>query len=161
METSSVHYYFAYGSNMNPARVRKRRMAFHSAEAGRLNDHALRFNKRSVKYPGAASANVVAVAGTVTEGVVYRLESPLQIEMMDPFEGYPHRYRRLAQEIDLGGRWVSAWVYHANDDHITEGLKPARWYLAHLLAGREFLSEDYYAQLLRTDCLPDSDVEPA
>ena len=156
-----VEYYFAYGSNMNPARVQKRRMGFHSAEAGRLHHWELRFNKRSVKYPGAASANVMARQHAVTEGVIYRLTHPEQIEMMDPFEGYPVRYNRLALPIAVSaGNEVHAWVYIANEDHITEGLSPARWYLEHLLAGRDFLTPGYVARLETTICLPDSDVEP-
>ena len=134
----TVHYYFAYGSNMNPARVRDRRMDFHSAEAGKLHHYALRFNKRSVKYPGAASANVVMARGSITEGVVYRLTHPDQIEMMDPYEGFPVRYSRFALPVQLAKETVHAWVYTANEDHIQEGLNPARWYLDHLLAGKSF-----------------------
>jgi len=156
----SVHYYFAYGSNMNPQRVQKRQMAFHSAEAGRLSHYRMRFNKRSVKYPGAASANVVAETGALTEGVVYQLSHPGQIEMMDPFEGYPVRYNRLPLPIQVNAGLVHAWVYIANEDHIQEGLSPTRWYLEHLLAGEEFLSDHYLAELKKTICLPDSDVEP-
>lgn len=155
-----VHYYFAYGSNMNPLRVEKRKMAFHSAEAGQLSHYRMRFNKRSVKYPGAASANVIAEKDALTEGVVYRLDQPGQIEMMDPFEGYPVRYDRKALPIQVETGFVEAWVYIANEDHIQEGLAPARWYLEHLLAGEAFLSESYLHQLRQTICLPDSDVEP-
>lgn len=158
--TELVHYYFAYGSNMNPERVARRKMDFHSAESGRLRHYRLAFNKRSVKYPGAASANVVPVREAITEGVVYRLAAPEQIEMMDPFEGYPVRYNRLALPIHLDEGDVHAWVYIANHDHVTEGLNPARWYLEHLLAGREFLSQQYYSELLLTDCIPGSEREP-
>lgn len=155
-----VHYYFAYGSNMNPLRVKKRNMAFHSAEAGHLAHYRMKFNKRSVKYPGAASANVVAESGALTEGVVYRLSHPEQIEMMDPFEGYPVRYDRRPLPVRVDDGFVHAWVYIANEDHIQEGLSPARWYLEHLLAGEAFLSDTYLLQLRQTICLPDSEVEP-
>lgn len=160
MTTDLVHYYFAYGSNMNPERVGRRKMQFESATAGVLHDYVLAFNKRSVKYPGAASANVMSRMGMKTEGVVYRLSHPQQIEMMDPFEGYPVRYNRLALPIQLTSEVIHAWVYIANADYITEGLQPARWYLEHLLAGEPFLSEDYIEQLRETECMPDSHVEP-
>lgn len=158
---SEIHYYFAYGSNMNPARVEQRQMSFVSAEAALLHGYAMCFNKRSVKYPGAASANVVEAPDAVTEGVLYRLEHPEQITMMDPFEGYPVRYDRqpLPVRLQQGGQ-VHAWVYIANADHIAEGLAPTRWYLEHLLAGRDFLSDAYVEQLACTLCLPDTDTEP-
>lgn len=158
--TDRVHYYFAYGSNMNPDRVVKRQMAFHSAASGSLSHYRLAFNKRSVKYPGAASANVVPHDGAITEGVVYRLTVPAQIEMMDPYEGYPRRYDRLALPIRTEVEEVLAWVYIANRDYVTEGLNPAKWYLDHLLAGRDYLSHGYYSELLETPCIPDSDKEP-
>lgn len=158
--TERVHYYFAYGSNMNPERVVRRKMAFHSAEPGRLSHYRLAFNKRSVKYPGAASANVVPHEHAITEGVAYRLTVPEQIEAMDPFEGYPHRYNRLALPIQMPDEEVLAWVYIANLEFIIEGLNPTKWYLDHLLAGREFLSHDYYRALQQTPVLPDTDKEP-
>ncbi|MBT6893526.1 MAG: gamma-glutamylcyclotransferase [Gammaproteobacteria bacterium] len=155
----TVHHYFAYGSNMNPDRVRQRKMSFESADSGQLFDYSLRFNKRSVKYPGAAAANVMAVSKGVTEGVVYRLVDPTQIEMMDPYEGYPVLYNRTALPIVTRAGVVDAWVYIANEDHVTEGLAPARWYLNHLLAGRDYLSVPYFESLCQTRCLHDSDIE--
>ena len=157
----TVHHYFAYGSNMDFGRVQQRKMSFESASSGRLLDYSLRFNKRSVKYPGAAAANVVASAKGVTEGVVYRLVDPVQIEMMDPYEGYPVRYRRIALPIITKAGDVDAWVYIANEGHVSEGLAPARWYLNHLLEGRDYLSDSYFESLSQTKCLDDSDVEPA
>ena len=157
----TVHHYFAYGSNMNSDRVRQRKMSFESAKSGRLLDYSLRFNKRSVKYPRAAAANVVASAKGVTEGVVYRLVDPVQIEMMDPYEGYPVLYRRTALPIVTKAGVVDAWVYIANEDYVAEGLAPAQWYLNHLLAGRGYLSNSYFESLSQTKCLDDSDVERA
>ncbi len=157
---AQVVHYFAYGSNMNSSRVRGRRMQFDEHAAGSLHDYRLAFNKRSVKFPGAASANVAIQEGAVTEGVLYRLQHPGQIEMMDPFEGYPLRYDRIALPIVTREKVVEAWVYIANAAFVAEGLQPARWYLEHLLAGKDFLSTSYYEQLTTVECLPDSHIEP-
>ncbi|MGV0033748.1 MAG: gamma-glutamylcyclotransferase family protein [Candidatus Azotimanducaceae bacterium WSBS_2022_MAG_OTU7] len=156
----TIHHYFAYGSNMNLDRVRQRKMFFESAESGHLFDYSLRFNMWSVKYPGAVSANVMASKKEVTEGVIYQLVEPVQIEMMDPYEGYPVLYTRTALPIVTEAGVVDAWVYIANEAHVTEGLAPARWYLNHLLAGREYLSVSYFNSLSQTNCLHDSDIEP-
>ena len=158
--TEPVMYYFAYGSNMNAERVRKRKMAFVSALAGTLNGFELRFNKRSVKFPGAASANVMQAAGAQAQGVLYELSEADQILMMDPFEGYPIRYDRHALPVTTHQGDLMAWVYIANDDHIQEGLAPAQWYLDHLLAGESYLTRDYLVELQATPCLPDSAIEP-
>ncbi len=153
-------YYFAYGSNMNRARVEKRQMAFTNIEPGILHNYRLAFNKRSVKIPGAGSANVIESTGDVVEGVLYQLQSETQIRAMDPFEGYPIRYDRFLLPIATREAEKEAWVYIANESHVADGLKPASWYLKHLLAGREHLSDPYYSALLDTSCLPDSDQEP-
>lgn len=155
-----MSFYFGYGSNMNNERVIKRQMPFTESLAGQLHNYRLVFNKRSVKYPGAASANVQPHDGGIVEGVLYRLESEQNIEMMDPYEGYPVRYSRYLLPVATANGVVDAWVYIANPDYIQEGLKPARWYLNHLLAGEAYLSPGYFQQLSETTCLADSDIEP-
>lgn len=154
------HYYFAYGSNMNPSRVKHRCMAFSHYEAGILSGYCLVFNKRSVKYPGTASANIMQQANNQVEGVVYHLADERQITVMDPFEGYPERYNRILVPIETHNGLLDVWVYIANPAHIQEGLKPAAWYLGHLLAGRQFLSPAYVEMLGNIICLPDSESEP-
>ena len=154
------HYYFAYGSNMNPVRVQKRMMAYSKCESGILSNYKLAFNKRSVKYLGAAAANVMHSVGEEVQGVVYHLKDESQILAMDPFEGYPQRYNRLLVPIKTVTDLLQVWVYIANPDHIQEGLKPATWYLNHLLSGRQYLTSDYARNLAATICLPESDVEP-
>lgn len=153
-------YYFAYGSNMNPDRVRRRNMQFDTYSGGLLDGYRLVFNKRSAKVPGAAAANVEPGAGHRVEGLLYRLTDPDEIAVMDVFEGYPQRYRRERLPVLCGERAVSAWVYIANPAFIADGLQPARWYLQHLLAGRPWLSHDYYLALEQVATLPNSDIEP-
>ena len=156
----TVRYYFAYGSNMNPERVRQRRMRFEHLESGKLANYRLIFNKRSIKHPGAASANVMEESGSVTEGVLYKLHHPSQIELMDPYEGYPVRYNRVVMSIASGEVSRESWVYVANEAYVETGLKPARWYLNHLLEGKSFLSQAYLSKLRKTPCLDQFDVEP-
>ena len=145
---------------MNPERVRTRGILFSHHEAGVLSGYQFAFNKISQKYPGSASANVMKRAGAKVEGVVYHLQDEHQIKLMDPFVGYPTRYDRRLVPIDTGAGIKDVWVYIANLSHIGEGLKPNRWYLNHLLAGRDFLSPDYFEALSRTWCLPDTEREP-
>ena len=80
---------------------------------------------------------------------------------MDPFEGYPERYVREVCMLKTGEGLIRAWVYIATDKWLAEGLRPARWYLEHLLAGKRYLSQCYFESLRRVVCLPDSEIEPA
>ncbi len=149
-------HYFAYGSNMNPARMRDRVSEPCTAASGTLRDYLLRFNKRATgKHSGTAYANVIYRRGAVTEGVVYRLSAPEQITKLDPHEVYPEHYDRLVVQVETTDGLLDAWVYIANADFISEGLKPARWYLEHLLAGKDYLSQDYYERLQGTEYMAD------
>jgi|TARA_B110000196_G_scaffold314194_1_gene322026 hypothetical protein len=75
---------------------------------------------------------------------------------MDPHEGYPVRYDRVISPVFSADGTCEAWVYTANVAYIAHGLKPAQWYLDHLLAGAPLLSAAHVAMLKRVECLKDS-----
>ena len=139
-------WYFAYGSNMNEARVLARIGATKRVLPGRLEGYSLRFNKAS-RVPGIAHANVVEAVGERVEGALFELLKPEQIHAMDPFEGYPHEYDRHRLAVLTPEGRIDAWVYIAGPERLAEALKPAREYLAHLLAGEAFVSRDYHRAL--------------
>jgi hypothetical protein len=63
--------YFAYGSNMNPARVRGRGLAVHAIEAACLRGYQLAFDKAADADSG--HANIVYAPAATVEGVLYHL----------------------------------------------------------------------------------------
>jgi hypothetical protein len=162
--------YFAYGSNMNPSRVRERGIAFHSAVGARLSGFALAFDKSSKDHAGVGHANLAFAPGSSVEGVLYWLESAAEITKMDPFESTPINYSREVVRVQLvaesqdthatdsglngdgSSGLVSSWTYFANAAVRKPGLVPARSYMNHLLAGRPFLSRDYYRRLAEWPC---------
>ncbi len=171
-----VARYFAYGSNMNPDRVRERGLRFDHAAGARLENFALVFDKTSKKHAGTGHANVQPAPGQVVEGVLYWLESAAEIDRMDRFESTPVNYSReviqvrvqaahlpseavLEAEISDGTALqpasdvvITTWTYFANPAVRQPGLLPPRTYLDHLLAGRPFLSSDYYEMLRAHPC---------
>lgn len=184
-------HYFAYGSNMNPARVRERGLEVMACCGASLEGVRLVFDKVSRRHPNFAHANIVYAPGERVEGVLYRLASAAEILKMDPFERAPWNYGRDAvlvrvtrpspagearasvaagpvSQSDRSGSfargaaqdavaeasqdiWVPAWTYFANRAARRAGLKPPAEYLAHLLAGRDYLSADYFAWLRRIE----------
>lgn len=139
-------WYFAYGSNMNPARVAARIGPTRRVLAGVLHDHALRFDKAS-RVAGIAHANVAARQGEHVEGALFELDDHVQITLMDPFEGYPNEYDRYRLPVATREGRIEAWVYIAAPGTTAEALRPAREYLEHLLAGKPFLSDAYHSRL--------------
>ncbi|MBL4583944.1 MAG: gamma-glutamylcyclotransferase [Pseudomonadales bacterium] len=146
-----MHFYFAYGSNMNSERVVERGLEFTEVFSATMNGVALRFNKRAIKDPKMVYANVVYAPNSCVEGVVYRLSDAGQITKMDYFEGSPVRYSREKFWLKKpDGSTLSAWVYIANKAMLADGLKPASWYLDHLLKGKQYLSKEYFDALAQT-----------
>lgn len=149
------HFYFAYGSNMNRQRMIDRGMGIRRALSGHLLHTDLAFNKRASDAPHRSYANVIYCRGSVTEGVLYELTSEAELLRMDPFEGTPRLYSREIYPIATEEGDIPAWVYVANRAMIDNSLKPARWYLEHLLAGESFLTPAYYARLTEVECVED------
>lgn len=140
-------FYFAYGSNMNSARMRARGLDYEHCQRGRLPGFALQFNKRAHNKTGVGYANIGHAPGHEVQGVLYQLARTSPITVMDPYEGSPVRYSRELFEIitDSGGRW--AWVYVANPAFIDPALGVEENYLNHLLSAGDMLSLEYRQRL--------------
>lgn len=147
-----VACYFAYGSNMNPARVRERGLQFEALAGASLRGYRLAFNKASNLHPGVGHANLQLAPGEYVEGVLYWLAGAAEIVKMDHFERTPINYSREIVQVEVEQQLVNTWTYFANPAVRRSGLKPPRTYLDHLLAGRDYLSEPYYQALARQEC---------
>ncbi len=145
--------YFAYGSNMNPARVRERGIIFGAVVGARLAGYMLAFDKSSSRHPDVGHANIVFDPAAVVEGVLYELDGPAEIQKMDRFESAPVNYSRDIVEVVTQHGVQSTWTYFANPAVLVAGLKPPRSSLDHLLAGREYLSPAYYEALAGWECV--------
>jgi hypothetical protein len=151
----TVQYYFAYGSNMNQARMQGRDMRVKSVHAGWLDGFGLRFNKASRRDSKLACANMVWARAERIQGLLYELESIAEIEKLDPHEGAPWRYSREVYRVHTAQGVKPAWIYVANPSVIDNNILPARWYVEHLLAGRDFLTPDYWDAINAADCQVD------
>ena len=149
----SREWYFAYGSNMNPARMAHRGMRMGEARAATLPGWQLAFNKRAHGKQGVAYANIVSSADAAVPGVLYEVQGFDDIRRMDVFEGWPERYRRERLMVITSIGWQDCWVYIANPHWQAANLRPERWYLNHLLSGRPWLPERHYRWLCTVPCL--------
>ncbi|WXL27470.1 gamma-glutamylcyclotransferase family protein [Ectopseudomonas mendocina] len=151
-----MRWYFAYGSNMNPARMQARGLEVVEAMAGVLPGYGLCFNKRATnRAAGRAYANIRHQRGAKVEGVLYRLADEHEIIKLDHFEGTPVFYSRECMPVITQSGVQAAWVYIANPAFREEGLLPSVDYMAHLLAGRAWLSHEYWAALAAQPVHPD------
>lgn len=138
--------YFAYGSNMNPKRMKSRVGGFNDRSYGVLPSFALDFSKRAYSK-GIGYANVVADTTDAVEGVIYTLTTE-QIEKLDGFEGVSSgQYKREKVRVFMPDNTpVKAWCYFAKNTGTD--LKPTKDYLSHLIVGaKNFLSDAYVQRL--------------
>lgn len=153
-----VSYYFAYGSNMNSERMEARDLQVLSACSGWLEGFGLRFNKRSRRDATLACANVIYAPDERVEGVLYHLATTSEIIKLDPHEGTPFMYSRELFQIQTISSLLPAWTYIANPAVIDNTIRPARWYVEHLLAGKAFLTPEYWDRIDQTPCREAADV---
>lgn len=158
-------WYFAYGSNMNPARLFGERMAGNGVGYGRrlaasLPGWRLAFNKPWSRFDGAGAANIVQDEAAVVHGTINELPEA-GFEVLDRYEGVAggHYVRVAVTVLDTGGQQTPAITY-VSHYRLTEGLSPACAYLAHLLAGRDLLPPDYYGALAGMPCIAGIEEKP-
>ena len=148
----SVHY-FAFGSNMNKERMVDRNAEFSEMLKGILKEWKLVFNKINSKKNGAGFANIEPEKDSVVEGIIYKVNEET-LQKLDRFEGVPDHYFRKNMMVENDqGEFVNCVTYLANSSKISNSLKPEKWYLDHLLEGKEFLSENYFYDLKNTETL--------
>jgi gamma-glutamylcyclotransferase len=153
-----MHWYFAYGSNMNPARLVHGRLAEKGVAmgrriGGRLDGWQLAFNKVARTPPGAGAGNIVVTPGRVVHGTLNEMPDA-GLDVLDIWEGVAtgHYERRLLPVIRADtGATIEAVAYVALK--VGEGLRPTRDYLGHFLAGRDLLPPDYWEMLKATPTL--------
>lgn len=157
-----MSYYFAYGSNMNFERMSARDLQVLSACSGWLEGIGLRFNKRSRRDATLACANVVYAPRESVESVwracciIWLFQQRLlSLTLM---RGTPFMYSRESFQVQTISSLLSAWTYIANPAVIDNTIRPARWYVEYLLAGKAFLTPEYWVRMDQTSCRETVDV---
>lgn len=152
-----VRAYFAYGSNLHPARMAARLAQPRLIGTGVLEAHALRFDKRG--RDGSGKCTIEPARDACVHGAVYHLTADDE-QRLDVIEGvgggYDVQYVTLARH----GR---VRTYVANAAARCPGLPVFDWYLGLVLAGARHLGlpAPYLARLASLPCVADPDRERA
>ena len=88
---NNMFLYFAYGSNMNPARMTKRCPGAIALGGAVLLNHRL---------AERLYADIDFAEGAETEGVLYVITAE-HLRKLDRFEGYPSVYRRIWVDVEF------------------------------------------------------------
>jgi cation transport regulator ChaC len=160
MRVQDEVWYFAYGSNMDMARLYEARLKPHGVPVrqrilGQLSGWQLVFNKTWHRFSGGGAANIVPHETGITYGTL-NLMPPKGLDILDHFEGVADgHYERRSVRVAVGdeGHAVDAIAY-VGVKELDATLIPPRFYLDHLLAGRDLLPPSYTAWLQSHPVLP-------
>ena len=144
-----VMKYFAYGSNCNPAVMKRKGVGFTSRRRAVLRGFRLLFNKKAMRRSlpdDIGFANINEDADGAVEGILYEIIDD-DLERLDRSERYPDHYDRIEVTVEADGGRERCCTYRAQPDKVRPGLKPSRNYLNHILAAGDFLSRQYYEAL--------------
>ena len=151
-QEQSMPKYFAYGSNCSPEVMQKKGVSYSSRVRATLPGHRIRFNKKALRERLPQSigfANVEEHPEGTVEGILYEVDSD-QLIRLDESERYPEHYDRVEVSVETDSGKEACWVYIAQPDKVADGLTPSRNYLNHILAGREFMTQQYFEALDRS-----------
>jgi hypothetical protein len=148
--------YFAYGSNLHPARLAERAPCSELLGVAALDGHALRFHKRADDTSAKCDV-VVEPAGTVF-GALFRLAGT-DLRGLDAAEGGYARVLARVRRLPAGEP-VEAWVYRAPPDRVAAALQPFGWYRDLVVAGARFheLPAAYVAAIEAVTVCDDPDL---
>ncbi len=142
-------WYFAYGSNMNPARKRERTGSVRQPRRVRLVGYRFAFNKLGRDDTG--KANIIPDEGGLVWGVAYRCSAEAMVAL-DRCEGvHVGQYeRRFVEVLPDEGAQLAAIAYVALPERVQSGLRPTETYVQHILRGaQQHGLPDEYVEALR------------
>ena len=119
----STPWYFAYGANMNPKVLERRRITPEESRAARLDGYAMRFSQRGLPLLEPAFANLEAEPKEHAWVVVHKLP-PGQLARLDRFEGSD--YGRISITVVTEDGPIEAQAYF--NPKPVQGRKPSRRY---------------------------------
>ena len=125
--------YFAYGSNMSTARIRRRVGSAAVVSIAYLPGHRLQFHKRGAD--GSAKCDIEHTRSNHdrVHGVIFEVHSD-EMLLLDYFEGLGNGYEKKPVSVYLpDGSTRIAATYYAT--HIDASLQPYHWYREHVLRG--------------------------
>lgn len=137
----NTELYFAYGSNLNLADLRRWCLDHNSpvvelTEVGiaELPDHKLAFSVYSPSRNGGV-LDIQESIGRCVVGMLFEV-TPEQLSILDRKEGAPTFYQRMkVTVIDLKGNLVEAITYRVNRDNAERYIPPSEAYLEVVKAG--------------------------
>lgn len=152
-------HYFAYGSNMHPARLSQRVPSSTPIGPAELPGYQLHFHK--IGRDGSGKCNVVRSGHRHhrVAGVVYKLPA-VEKSLLDAAEGLGQGYELAIRTVALLDSDQEVFFYVAQRGFVDDTLKPYHWYKDLVVRGAQAhgLPPSYIAELRGVVAMRDPDA---
>jgi len=134
MNASAANHrlYFAYGSNLLPARLRERTPSARSVGAAELPGYRLAWHKHGIDDSGKCDIVATDAGADRVHGALYEIETG-DWPALDFAEELGTGYEACIVRVRVDGHWRTAHSYRALQ--ITPELRPFEWYKAFVVHG--------------------------
>jgi len=148
-------HYVAYGSNLHPLRLALRVPNSRLVGTTRLDGYRLTFQKRSMDGSSKCTLEGTCDLRDAVYGAVYDIPAD-QAHLLDEAEGLGNGYYKARLRVNLGDEQCTAFLYLANQSHISND-QPYHWYKSLVLAGarRHRFPADYIVRIAGVSSKPD------
>jgi hypothetical protein len=153
--------YFAYGSNLHPARLEARIGRCQFQGIALLEQADLRFHKVGVDASGKCDITIDDTSAGGVWGAVYQITTEQKTEL-DRFESLGQGYEiREVDVLTYEQGLMRVFTYQAMTAFVDPALQPFDWYHELVLRGARFhgFPAEYLARLQLIERLTDSDAE--
>jgi hypothetical protein len=149
-------YYFAYGSNLHPERLRTRAPSARALGRARLRGYRLQFHKRGRDSSAKCDAWRTGRRTDLVYGVVFSVARSDR-RVLDAAEDIGCGYDRKLVSVTLGVRRRIVFSYLTRPEAIDANLRPLEWYLGFVLRGARHhgLPGRYLSRIAREDATQD------
>lgn len=157
---SEFCFYFAYGSNLHPERLRRRVPSARVLGVTLLAGHEVHFGKRGGDGSGKCTVRATRGDEAQVPGALFSMRPAGQAQL-DAAEGPD--YERKSALFELGEERLTGFYYQAKVHALDESLEPFDWYRDLVVAGARFhdFPRAYVEALQRVRCRKDHDAARA
>lgn len=150
--------YYAYGSNLHPARLRARIPSSELLGVAELSGYQLRFHKRGGDLSAKCNADYTGQPQHLLLGALYRM-SAREKPLLDEIEGDGYSVETV--DIEMADRSYRAFAYIAEEYFIDNQLKPFHWYKEFVCIGAQYhgFPQHYIDSIRDIESIEDHNLE--
>lgn len=152
---------FSYGSNMLGLRIKNRIDSYSIIGTGYIDNHSLRFHKKSKDESGKADAYYLSTLEEKVWGVIGEIDEKSK-NILDRIEGLGMGYNQKEVTVHMSDEIsIKALIYVADIDFIDPELKPYGWYKKFVIHGslENSLPEEYIRKIEKVESIFDNNEE--